>query len=180
MLHLDPATLLADLVDRLNGYRPQMLSACATVAGMLAEEQLAGRLRIRPAVVVTSSEVPTGRARRTIEQAWGRQPFNQYVAIEGCVLGLKCDQHTGLHLFEDLIIFEVADEDNLPVAPGTFGSKLLVTVLYSRTQPLIRYRLSDSLRLAAEPCPCRLPFAVADGIRGAPRRSSGSRPRPGR
>lgn len=166
MLHLDPATPLADLVDRLNGYRPQMLSAYATMAGMLAEEQLAGRLRIRPAVVVTSSEVLTGRARRTIEQAWGRQPFNQYVATEGCVLGLECDQHAGLHLFEDLIIFEVVDEGNRPVAPGTFGSKLLVTVLYSRTQPLIRYQLSDSLRLAAGPCPCGLPFAVADGIQG--------------
>jgi putative adenylate-forming enzyme len=165
-LHLDSAAPLADVVDTLNGYRPQMLSAYATMAGMLAEEQLQGRLRIDPAVVVTSSEVLTGHARRAIEQAWGRQPFNQYVATEACVLGLECDRHTGLHLFEDLVIFEVTDQDTQPVAPGVFGSKVLVTVLYSRTVPLIRYQLSDSLRLAAGPCPCGRPFAVADGIQG--------------
>lgn len=82
------------------------------------------------------------------------------------MLGLECDRHTGLHLFEDLVIFEVADDGNRAVAPGTFGSKLLVTVLYSRTLPLIRYQLSDSLRLAAGPCPCGRPFTVADGIQG--------------
>lgn len=36
-LHLDQAAPLADLVARLNGYRPQMLSACATIAGLLTE-----------------------------------------------------------------------------------------------------------------------------------------------
>lgn len=165
-LHLDPTSPLDSLVDALNGFSPQMLSAYATMAGILAGEQLAGRLRIHPAVVVTSSEVLTDHARRTIEQAWGRPPFNEYVATEACVLGLECDRHTGLHLFEDLVIFEVVDKNNQAVRPGTFGSKLLVTVLYSRTLPLIRYQLSDSLRLAADPCPCGRPFAVADGIQG--------------
>jgi phenylacetate-coenzyme A ligase PaaK-like adenylate-forming protein len=85
-----------------------MLSAYAIMAGLWAEEQLQGRLRIHPAVVVTSSEVLTGRARHAIQQAWGCQPFNQYVAAESCVPGLECNRHTGLHLFEDLVLFEVS------------------------------------------------------------------------
>jgi hypothetical protein len=38
----------------------------------------------------------------------------------------------------------------------SYGDKVLLTLLFSRTQPLIRYELSDRLRLAAAPwiyCP---------------------------
>jgi len=72
-----------------------------------------------------------------------------------------------MHLFEDLVITEVVDEYNKPVAPGTYGEKVLVTVLFSRTLPLIRYEMSDSVRLSASPhCPCRRPFALIDGVQG--------------
>jgi len=54
----------------------------------------------------------------------------------------------------------------MPVAPGTFGEKLLVTVLFSRTQPLIRYEITDSVRFAAQPVDCRLPFQTIDGVQG--------------
>jgi phenylacetate-coenzyme A ligase PaaK-like adenylate-forming protein len=69
-------------------------------------------------------------------------------------------------LFEDLAIVEVVDEHNRPVPPGVYGDKVLVTTLFSRTQPLIRYQLNDSVRLAARPSPLNLPFACIDGIQG--------------
>jgi phenylacetate-CoA ligase len=43
---------------------------------------------------------------------------------------------------------------------------MLVTVLGGRTQPLIRYELDDSVRLAGEPCPCGRPFRLIDAIQG--------------
>jgi phenylacetate-CoA ligase len=43
----------------------------------------------------------------------------------------------------------------------------IVTVLFSRTLPLIRYEMSDSVRPAASPyCPCGRPFALIDGVQG--------------
>jgi phenylacetate-CoA ligase len=40
-------------------------------------------------------------------------------------------------------------------------------VLFSRTMPLIRYEMSDSVRPASSPhCPCGRPFALIDGIQG--------------
>ena len=47
------------------------------------------------------------------------------------------------------MITEVIDEHHRPVLPGMLGAKVLVTVLFSRTVPLIRYEMSDSVRLAA-------------------------------
>jgi len=71
-----------------------------------------------------------------------------------------------MHLMEDLVIFEVVDQDNRPVPMGVYGDKLLITVLGSRTQPLIRYELDDSVRLATTPCPSGHPFALIDAIQG--------------
>jgi phenylacetate-CoA ligase len=61
----------------------------------------------------------------------------------------------------------VVDEDNRPVPPDVYGHKVLVTVLFSRTMPLIRYEMSDSVRLGSSPhCPCGRPFHLIDGIQG--------------
>jgi phenylacetate-CoA ligase len=45
---------------------------------------------------------------------------------------------------------------------------VLVTVLFSRTLPLIRYEMSDSLKLAnaVQDCPCGRPYALLSGVQG--------------
>ncbi|HEU5317365.1 MAG TPA: hypothetical protein VFX49_14740, partial [Chloroflexota bacterium] len=49
---------------------------------------------------------------------------------------------------------------------GEFGEKVLITVLFSRTLPLIRYELSDSVRRAPERCGCGRPFGLLSGVQG--------------
>lgn len=41
-----------------------------------------------------------------------------------------------------------------------------MTVLGSRTLPLIRYELEDSVRLARSPCTCGRPFRLIDAVQG--------------
>jgi phenylacetate-coenzyme A ligase PaaK-like adenylate-forming protein len=60
----------------------------------------------------------------------------------------------------------VVDEKNRPVPAGTPGAKVLVTVLYSRTVPLIRYQLDDSVTLNAGHCPCGRPFQRLSRVEG--------------
>jgi phenylacetate-coenzyme A ligase PaaK-like adenylate-forming protein len=64
------------------------------------------------------------------------------------------------------VITEVVDEHNRAVPPGVYGARVLVSVLFSRTQPLIRYEMSDTPRLATEGCECGLPFALLGDIEG--------------
>jgi phenylacetate-coenzyme A ligase PaaK-like adenylate-forming protein len=71
-----------------------------------------------------------------------------------------------MHFFEDLVIPEVVDEHYRPVRPGEYGAKLLVTTLFSHTQPLIRYELNDSVRVSTDSHRCGLPFAVLESIQG--------------
>jgi phenylacetate-coenzyme A ligase PaaK-like adenylate-forming protein len=104
-------------------------------------------------------------ARARIERAWAIATFNVYAATEPAGIASECAKHR-LHLFEDLVITEVVDDKNRPVPVGTTGAKILVSVLFSRTQPLIRYEMSDAVSLSAEPCDCGLPFRTIAAIEG--------------
>ena len=165
-LRLPATDPLPVLVERLNAWQPDLLIGYATMAGDLAAEQLAGRLSIHPARTFTSAEVLTPETRRRVRAAWGDEPYDQYGATETGDLAAEYHRCRRMHLFEDLLIFEAVDEQGRPVPPGTYAGRLLVTVLFSRTLPLIRYELSDSVRLAAGACACGLPFGVLEGIQG--------------
>ncbi len=166
-LRLSASDPLETMALRLNSWQPQILGAYPSVLRSLANEQLTGRLRIEPRYLFTGAEVLTEETRRRIGEAWGEgKLFDIYGATECGTLAAECDHHTGDHLLEDLVIPEVVDRDNRPVPPGVYGEKLLITVLFGRTQPLIRYELSDSVRRVSRECPCGRPFALIDGIQG--------------
>ena len=165
-LRLAASDPLESLVERLNAWHPQILITYASMARLLAEEQLAGRLCIQLETVFTSSEVLTEETRRRARAAWGIEPFNQYGATETAEIAAERRGCHRLHLFDDLVLVEPVDEHDRPVPAGTLGVRLLVTTLFSRTQPLIRYALEDSVRLAPEAHACGLTFGALESIQG--------------
>ncbi len=177
ILRLDVGEPIDSIVRQLNEWQPQILATYASMAGILADEQASGRLQITPQRIVSSAEVLSSTLRQRIQAVWGNIVFNQYGATEGGTFAVECESsyhlangtegHTrGLHLFEDLFIFEVVDHQNHPVPPGHYGDKVLLTVLFNHTQPLIRYELSDSVRMATMPCSCGCAFALIDNVQG--------------
>ena len=163
-LRLDAAAPAEKNVDELNAFRPDSLVGYASILRQLAAEQRDGRLHVTPRAVFSASEVLTEETRDLIKAAFGVPPTNVYAATETAGIASECaDGH--LHRYEDFVIAEIVDEHNRPVPAGVFGAKLFVTVLFSRTQPLIRYEMSD--RVAASPVvPSDLPFAALAGIEG--------------
>jgi phenylacetate-coenzyme A ligase PaaK-like adenylate-forming protein len=101
-----------------------------------------------------------------IGAAWGRSPFNIYGTTETGMLACDCDRHAGLHVFEDLVHVEVVDDGGRPVPDGTPGSRILITNLINRTQPLIRYELTDLVTISPERCPCGRPYKLIETIDG--------------
>ena len=165
-LRLDATEPIDEIIDKLNIFQPDTLVSYASMAALLAEKQLSGILRINPKTIFTSSEVLTAEMRNTIKAAWRTEPFNQYASTEVGGLGIECKMHNGLHLFNDLVITEIVDEDNKPVPPGSYGNKLLVTVLFNKTQPLIRYQLNDSIKISNVKCPCGISYPLIEEIQG--------------
>lgn len=164
-LRLDATQPIGTIVRELNAFEPDTLVGYASILRILADEQAAGRLAIRPRGVMSASEVLTDEARERLHQAFGVSPTNVYAATEAAGIASEC-RHGRLHRYEDLVIGEVVDQDNRLVPAGQFGAKLLVTVLYSRTQPLIRYELSDHVQALDGSCPDGLPFGLLGGIEG--------------
>ena len=149
---LAATTPLPELVAQLNAFRPDFLNAYPSVGALLADEQLAGRLRIAPTVVSTSSELCTPEMRERIRAAWGVEPHEIYGATDG-LWGSSCE-HGRLHFWEDMTIVEAEDE------------RLLITNLFMRTQPVIRYEVTDMVRLHDGPCPCGRPTRTVSAIEG--------------
>ena len=166
VLHLLATDPLPRLVDALNAFQPQVILPYPSIAALIADEQIAGRLQIRPKVVATHSELLTDEMSRRIKAAWGITPFNHYGLTEEPHVGFDCAMHRGMHILEDLSIVEVVDENNQPVSPGILGRKYLLTNLYNRVQPLIRYEVTDMLAKSAGACPCGRPFPLVSQIGG--------------
>lgn len=157
-LRLSATDPLGDICRRLTAWSPGLLITYAALSGALAEEQLAGRLEISPKAVMCVAETLTNAVRAQVGRAWCAMPFENYASTEAGCIAAECQQHSGLHLFDDLLAVEVVDEEYRPVPPGRMGAKVLVSVLFSRTLPLIRYELDDAIMLSDNDCRCGLPL----------------------
>lgn len=157
---------IESLVNALNTFQPDVLTAYPSIASLLAIEQLEGRLSIHPQVVANGAEVRTKEMELNMQEAWGANLFDLYGTTEGGAFNIDCPLHHGIHIFEDLTIIEVVDEKNQPVSAGSPGYKVLITNLFNYTQPLIRYEMSDMVTISKEPCPCGLPFRLIAKVEG--------------
>lgn len=164
-LRLDVTDPIEDTVGALNRFQPRILVGYASALRPLAAEQQAGRLRISPQGVMSASEVLSPHAAAELEAAWGSAPFDVYAATETAGIASPC-KFRNRHVYEDLLIIEPVDLGGNPVPPGTTGAKLLATVLFSRTLPLIRYEMSDTVRLGGRGCPCGRAFTLMEDIEG--------------
>jgi phenylacetate-coenzyme A ligase PaaK-like adenylate-forming protein len=133
---------LPEIVARLNDLQPLLLQGYPSTIRHLANEQAAGRLRISPLSVTTSSEPLTTDSRARIGEAFGVGVCDQFGSSEGLVGTSPPDDPT-IVLASDLCIVELVDTHGRPVPAGTASAKVLVTNLYNPVQPLIRYELTD-------------------------------------
>jgi phenylacetate-CoA ligase len=164
VLSLSATMPMARIVDELNGFQPDYLPGFPSMIAALAEEQIAGRLRISPRIVTTSSELRTAEMTAAIEAAWGVDPFDLFGVSESGMVACECERHRGMHLFDDLVAIEVVDAAGDPVPDGEVGDRILVTSLDNRIQPTIRLAVSDRVSIDPDPCPCGRPMRLLRAV----------------
>jgi len=170
-----------EVVAALNDFQPDVIATYPSFIRQLAEEQLDGRLKISTRRFHSVAESLMADVRDLARRAWGATIFNRYSTTETAAAGSECEHFSGIHLPEDLVVFEAVDESSRRVPTGTPGQRLLVTTLTNAVLPLIRYELSDIVTLADGACACGRPYARITSIDGRreemlrlPRRGGGS------
>ena len=122
-----------EIVDRLNEFRPHVLSAYSSVLAGMADQQAAGDLKIRPECIVSSGEMLQPEQRRYIEEVFRVPVTDVYAATEVMVAAMAATPGDVMTLLEDDLILELSDDH------------YCATSLFHRTVPLIRYRMEDAL-----------------------------------
>jgi phenylacetate-CoA ligase len=157
---------LEAIVEALNLYQPDAIVTYPSFIRTLAHEQQMGRLKIAPSVLGAVAESLSDDIRAMGRSVWNVEILNRYNATEFGCAAAECAKPDGLHLPEDLVIFESVDDNNQPVPDGIVGRKLLITTLTNSAMPLIRYELTDLLAITDRPCTCGQPFARITSISG--------------
>lgn len=147
------------LVSQLNAQRPHLLHGYPTVLELLCWQRRSGALRIEPDMITAGSEPLTPSCRAAVAAAFPRaQLVETYAATECVPMATSC-RLGHLHLNEDACVVEPVDDQGQAVPEGQLGARVWVTNLLNLAQPIVRYELSDQVRLIASPCLCGSPFA---------------------
>lgn len=88
-----------------------------------------------------------------IKSKWDIDLYSTYASTEMATTFTECRFHQGGHHHPELIITELLDDENNPVAEGEAG-ELVVTPLGVEGMPLLRFKTGDMCRFYNNPCPC--------------------------
>jgi phenylacetate-CoA ligase len=96
-------------------------------------------LRLR--VVICTGEVLLPSVKQRLSAFFGCPVVNEYGCTESGVIAIECEAGT-MHLLPAAAFGEIVQEDGTPTPAGTTG-EVVVSDLYGRAAPLLRYRLHD-------------------------------------
>lgn len=153
-----------DLVHSLNRLNPEIVHVYPSTLSVLIQEAEAGRLKVRPKYISSASEFLPAHVKQHAEQTFHSKVVQRYGTTECVMIGSSCE-HDRLHLFHDWVTVENMDAQSQPVPKGEVGNHIFLTCHYNHLQPLIRYRLDDSLRFHSDRCSCgsKLPSFEVEG-----------------
>jgi phenylacetate-coenzyme A ligase PaaK-like adenylate-forming protein len=164
---LDP---IDKMVEELNRFQPDSIMSYPSLMEILAREQIAGRLDIKfdqqTSTVAASSEPLSATTKKLAKRAWGKDVQDTYGSSECFILARSCGKFTRMHVMTDLCILEMVDRNYNPVPDGQVGEKMLMTNLFNKVQPFIRYEISDVTGFSTESCSCSWPFPTLLAVEG--------------
>ena len=135
------------MIEKLNEFQPEVLSAYASILVILALAAEKGQLNISLKMIATSAEMLTPENYQFVKRVFNCPIKNNYCMTEGGEIAMTWDGPELLYN-EDFIIIEPVDENRMPVKdPDDFSQGILVTDLTNYVQPIIRYYVNDRVKI---------------------------------
>jgi phenylacetate-CoA ligase len=114
--------------------------------------------------VFVTGEVLFPHQREVISETLNCTVANGYGGRESGFVAHECPWGS-MHIMADATVVEIVDTRGNPVAAGEPG-EIVVTDLYSREAPFLRYATGDIGVLSSRACPCGRPLPLLEGIEG--------------
>lgn len=143
--------------DCLHGYP----SSLYIIAKYIEEH---GITDIRPKLVVTTGELIPPNMRQYLDSVFGVSLVDFVGTTEFNRIAWECERHEGYHMDADSVVMEIVRDGTL-LGYGEEG-EMVMTGLYNRTMPLIRYRMKDVGVLIEKPCSCGRSLPLMRQIQG--------------
>ena len=154
-----------DQVKQILAFKPGVLQSYPTSLHSLALEVRRRKITSwKPRLIFTVAELLGEDTRMLVREVFGQEILDIYGLIEVGDVGWQCRKAAEYHINADAILVEFLNDGKV-VAPGEIG-EIVVTSLYNKAMPLIRYRSSDAGRPSDGHCTCgcNLPtMRVIDG-----------------
>lgn len=156
---------MREYYERLRRFRPRVLygypNAIEEFVRFMIKETISP---IRVQRVFCTAELLRDSQRALFAETLGADVFNLYCSREhGCV-AFECDSHDALHLDAGSVFLEIL-VNGRPAKPGETG-QIVITDLFNRAMPFIRYVTGDLGTAAAAPCACGSPLPTFSRLDG--------------
>ncbi len=118
---------------------------------------------------IFGAEMFSSGLKNRLMETWNIDAHDIYGLTEMCGPGVStdCDQHNGLHLWEDHFFVEVLDPTTLDPVETEEEGELVLTTLTKEGMPILRYRTRDIARLYDEKiCECGRTHIKHSSIKG--------------
>jgi phenylacetate-CoA ligase len=138
------------------------------LAEAMVKEGVNPRKDLKLRIGLFGAEPWSEKIRERIEKELGIEAFDVYGLTELCGPGvsIECNEHKGLHIWEDHFIVETIDPETGEVlSPGEEG-ELVFTTLTKTGIPMLRFRTRDISVIETEKCACGRTHARMIRVRG--------------
>jgi phenylacetate-CoA ligase len=108
-----------------------------------------------------------GTLRRHLEEILGAKVYDNYGINEVALGSFECPHQNGLHIMEDLFLFEIVHTETGELLPDGETGNIVVTSLCRTIPPIIRMNTRDLGRIiSSEKCECGSRFRRMDHFLG--------------
>jgi phenylacetate-CoA ligase len=137
---------LASILAQTQWLQPEFMFGLPSRIEWLARAQLAGELAIDPLAVYVGGETLHAELLELFRKAWPHALIvNTYGATETKVIATACPDCHELHLCEDIVYFELEDEEGRPVRDDEPAARVYATSLRNAVIPVLRYEMTDNV-----------------------------------
>jgi len=131
-----------ELVEEINRLKPKVIRAYASTLTLLSRFIRKKNLEFHPPkLIISGSDLLTKEQRKNIEEVMKSPVIDFYGTVETGNIAFECRKCGEYHINSDFLVCEFL-KDGKPAKDGESGS-IVVTSLFHRAKPLIRYDIGD-------------------------------------